>query len=315
MPKTPNHSIKVLLLGGIILDRYFIIEHYPKSGKDALIQRSFNKVGGCSLNVAVTLKNLGTTPFIVSKLGDDEVGKEIEKYIEALELPKTYMLIAIGKQSGYCLTILEQDGERTFFTYKGCEAELSLEELPLGSFNGFAFAYITGYYLVNHHTASAVLELTAELKRNGCQILFDPGALVGEIDTNHLRELIKLSAWLVPNSNELAIIRDKLDIGDDTENWLFNQGVQGLVVKQGNLGVDVYTSTESFTLTSLKIQTKDTTGAGDSFAGGLIHGLTHGYSLFDAVSLANACGAFSSTFLGPHAEFSLDDIHDFLASL
>lgn len=70
---------KVLLLGGIITDRYFEVEHYPDLGQDTLILNSFDKIGGCALNVAVTLNNLGSLPYIVSKLGDDEVGKKIEQ--------------------------------------------------------------------------------------------------------------------------------------------------------------------------------------------------------------------------------------------
>ncbi len=314
MQKNSTGSAKALLAGGIILDRYFEVDRYPKAGYDALIHGSFDRVGGCSLNVAITLKNLGTIPYIVTKFGDDEIGLKIQQYVDSQGLSKACMLKAPGRQTGFCLTILDMTGERTFFTYRGCEAEFSLEEYPTQSFAGFDFAYLTGYFLLNRQTAEAVLKLAQQLRLNGCQVLFDPGALVGEMESAHLRELLMHSDWLVPNSNELAIIREKLYGCEDFPGWLLSQGLRGLVVKKGSQGVDVFTPTSSFTLTSLPIQSKDTTGAGDSFAGGLIHGLTHGYSLHDAVSLANACGAFTTTFIGPHGNFSMAEILGFMAS-
>ena len=314
MQKKPAYPVKVLLLGGIILDRYFEVERYPKAGGDTLIQNSFDRVGGCSLNVAITLKNLGVNPCIVTKLGDDESGRKIEHYVDSQGLSKTCMLKAPGRGTGYCLTILEKIGERTFFTYKGCEGELSLDEFPPGTFEGFAFAYITGYYLANRQTAAAVIELSGKLRQAGCQVVFDPGALVTEMDPFHLRQLVQLSDWLVPNTHELALIQRSLGLSEEPSEWPFDQGVRALVVKKGSQGVAVYSPNSSFTMNSLPIRSKDTTGAGDSFAGGLIYGLTQHYPLFDAVSLANACGAFTSTLIGPHGEFSLQDILDLMAS-
>ena len=305
---------KVLLLGGIIVDRYFEVDRYPHAGQDTLIQKSFDRVGGCCLNVAVTLKNLGSIPFIANKFGDDEIGTKIEQYLDSQALSKDCMTRASGRQTGYCLIILDRNGERTFFTYKGCEAEVPKNELLKQLSAGFAFAYITGYYLMNEITASAVLELTSRLRQSGCQILFDPGALVDEMGTSQLREFMIQSDWLVPNANEWAIMQKKLDYGENLIGWLFKHGVRGIVVKRGNLGVEVFTPTSSFELNSIPIVSIDTTGAGDSFAGGLIHGLSNGSSLYDAVSLANACGAFTATKIGPHAEFSLDDIQNLIKS-
>jgi ribokinase len=314
MPTKLKDPAKVLLLGGAILDRYFEVDRYPQAGQDTLIRRSFDRVGGCSLNVAITLQNLGTLPNIANRMGDDEIGLKIEQYVEAQSLSMACMLKAPGRQTGYCLNILDRAGERTFFTYRGCEAEFSLDVYPPGTFAGFAFAYITGYFLLNRQTASAVLELTRQLRQRGCQVLFDPGALVGEMDALDLRELITRTDWLLPNSNELAIIQQKLDLGQNLPNWLFDQGLRGLIVKMGSHGVEVTTPTSSFKLDSLPIQPVDTTGAGDSFAGGFIQGMVNGYSLSEAVSLANACGAYTCTFVGPHRVFSPDDIQNFITS-
>jgi sugar/nucleoside kinase (ribokinase family) len=312
MQNQMKNSKNVLLLGGVVLDRYYEVDHYPEAGQDTLIHKFYDRVGGCTLNVAMTLNNLGSRPYIVNKMGDDEIGVMIEMYLQTMSIPTDYMMIAPGKQTGYCLNILDRSGERTFFTYKGCEMEFSLDEFPCVFSKDFAIAYITGYYLLNPQTTSNVMELVSRLRQNGCQILFDPGPLVGEMDCAQLHSLLMLSNWIIPNTNELMILQNKLGIHQDFASWFVEKSGGSLVIKKGSEGVDIFTSESSISVKGFPIKPKDTTGAGDSFAGGFIHALINSNSLKETARLANACGAFTATIEGPHGVFSLDDIYHFM---
>ena len=232
-----NDPVQYLLLGGVILDRYFEVERYPQAGSDALIRRAYERVGGCCLNVAITLKNLGGRPSIANMVGDDEIGLKIASYIKGAGLGMTCMQTALGRQSGYCLNILDASGERTFFTLKGCEAELPPEVAALPRPVGFAFAYVTGYFLLNRQTAGAVLALVDGLRLDGCKVLFDPGALVGEIDPALLRGILQRSDWITPNSGELVILQERL--GVEQPATFFELGLTGIVLKKGSQGVEV----------------------------------------------------------------------------
>jgi sugar/nucleoside kinase (ribokinase family) len=119
--------------------------------------------------------------------------------------------------------------------------------------------------------------------------------------------LLKLSDWLLPNLTELTNIKAVLDIQGDIFSWLSSHQIQNIVVKKGRLGADVYSTADQFSVKGYPVNVIDTTGAGDSFAGGFIYGLANGYSLREAIALANACGALTATFEGPHGNFSLED--------
>lgn len=306
--------VKTILLGGILLDRYLEVDHFPKVGQDTLIHRSFDLVGGCSLNVAVTLKNLGGRPYIVNKFGDDEIGSRIKQYVETLELPQDCMLLIPGGQTGYCLTVLDQTGERTFFTFRGCEIEYSPENIPSKLIADFSFVYVTGYYLLNPTTAKLVIDQIKQFHQKGSQILFDPGPLVNEIDQTQLRELMRVSDWFVPNSKELALIQQKIGVSENLVEWLFEQGITGVAVKKGGEGVDVFTPASNFTIKGFPVNPIDTNGAGDSFVGGFLYGLANKYPLRQAAMLANACGALTAKTKGSHTLFSLEDINLFISS-
>ena len=47
-----------------------------------------------------------------------------------------------------------------------------------------------------------------------------------------------------------------------------------------------------------RVRTVDGTGAGDAFAAGMLYGKLSGWSFEDAVRLANAAGALSTTAIG-----------------
>ena len=81
-------------------------------------------------------------------------------------------------------------------------------------------------------------------------------------------------------------------------NALRALGVGTVVVKLGNLGCAVYAPGLELRVPAFAVDTVDTTGAGDCFAGGFLAGLYYGANLEGAARLANAAGALSVTRLG-----------------
>ena len=70
-----------IVLGGLVADRYFDIESFPERGQDGLITSETAYVGGCAINIAATINNLGGNAHIVSYVGNDKTGEQIMNYI------------------------------------------------------------------------------------------------------------------------------------------------------------------------------------------------------------------------------------------
>jgi sugar/nucleoside kinase (ribokinase family) len=70
------------------------------------------------------------------------------------------------------------------------------------------------------------------------------------------------------------------------------------VVKQGSEGATAVRGTELMHARTFRVNVVDTTGAGDSFAAGFVHGLLTNRSLRECLLLANATGALSATGVG-----------------
>ncbi|RLE54907.1 MAG: hypothetical protein DRJ26_01405 [Candidatus Methanomethylicota archaeon] len=79
---------------------------------------------------------------------------------------------------------------------------------------------------------------------------------------------------------------------------LLNLGPQAVIITRGSMGVEVWTEAEKFSISPIKVDVVDTTGAGDSFSAGFIWALLNGENLRRAVEIANAIAAISTTRIG-----------------
>ena len=121
------------------------------------------------------------------------------------------------------------------------------------------------------------------MRVSGTKFIFDPGPLVGSIDKEILKRMVKASAVITPNETELAVFEqeDKNFI----ENFIKNKGI--VVRKQGSRGGMCYTRHGIFNYNSVKTEAVDTTGAGDSFTGALCYSLGSGTDIKSSVELAS----------------------------
>lgn len=298
----------VLILGGIIIDQYLMIDSFPNREADVLITDSFEHVGGCAINVGTTLKNLGMVPHVVSVLGEDNWGRKIYDYLVAEQFPTDSIRRMPQHETGYCITMVEGSGARTFFTYKGCESNFYPDMVDNEMMSQISHVYLTGYFLLDPLYTSDIVSLVERLKNQGATVLFDPCALVDQISPDVLTSIIHLSDIVTPNVNEMEKMKRVLSVDSNITQWLHDRGVGVIAQKMGNQGVEVWTEERHFHVPSYNVLSRDTTGAGDSFAGGLIYGLVQQFDIEKSFKFACACGALTTTMVGPHAHFTLDDV-------
>ena len=125
------------------------------------------------INMAVTIKNLGGTPYVVSCVGRDAMGEGCLDYLRKKGLPLDCVKEAASASTGYCLVFVEPDGERTFLTKAGCEGKFDESLISGRVADSCRVAAVTGYYLLGN-SGGRVASLLEKLKAKGCAILFDP---------------------------------------------------------------------------------------------------------------------------------------------
>ncbi len=296
----------ILILGGLLLDTYYEIDEWPRRGQDGFLRDQWSAAGGCAVNMAAAVRNLGGDPYVVSCVGSDAVADTLYKYMQEHDLSVDF-LCRTGGSSGTCLVFSEPDGERTFLTGKGAESDVpeQLSEMTEGW--EFGAVGITGYYLLNPG-AERVVALAERLRRDGVPVLFDPSPLAGHIDEDVLKGILSCCSIMTPNMTELEILFPGTTIesgpagpvvrGADAEGFLSSGGM--LIVKDGARGGSVFTADRSFSYDAVPCRAIDTTGAGDCFAGALLYGAARGMEPEQMAGLAAECASKAAAVRGPH---------------
>lgn len=291
------------------MDKYLVVGRYPERGEDTLITRQFQKVGGCPYNVARTLQNLGLDPVLYSAISSDEMGRELARTVEREGLNPSALYPLEGEPTGYCMIVLDGEGERTFFTFRGCEGHFDPARLPRPVVEEAAAVFVTGIYLLYPGWSEKAVDFLEELAAAGVPVLFDPGPLLGEMDPALLRRMVELASILTPNRQERRELERLLGIPSLPE-WGFARRLVCLAETWGEGGARLYTPEGAKTLPALPAQVVDTTGAGDSFAGGLLAGLLMGQTPLQAAWTASACGALTTEAVGAHPSFTWADVRE-----
>ncbi len=291
-----------IIFGGLIADRYFNINKYPNRGSDAFITGEKSYVGGCAINMAAAINNLGGRAHVVSYVGNDKTGTQIMSYMKKNGFSTEFVKTSEGA-NGYSMVLKEPDGEKTFITKKGVEEVFDPSLLEKVDSVNPKTAAVTGYYLLNNN-AALIMDCLEILKVSGVKILFDPGPFVEYISPDILKRIIKISRVITPNESEMDVFKalDKNFIDN------FAKGKNIIVLKRGVNGGTVYREGDSFSYKSVSVNTVDSTGAGDSFAGALVFAMGNRIDIHKAVELAAICAAKTVQIEAPHGFWKIKEV-------
>ncbi len=305
MPALRNQR-QLCLIGAAVVDIVTETPCLPTRGGDLALQEKGIHVGGCALNIAIALKRLGLESLNALPIGQGKWAELIrhamqEKgVVSSLENP--------AGDNGWCLALVEPDGERTFLSVSGVENEWRREHLATLDLAADAIVYLSGYQLASASGGELVAWL--ETLPTTTELFIDFGPRIGDIDTGLFARLMALKPIVSLNRQEAAHFAMQesqafvaqwfsryacpLILRLDSDGALFNSG-------------DAYGMVAPFAATVV-----DTIGAGDTHAGGVLAGLSSGWDLADAVLLGNALASYVVSHEGGDCAPSVGQISDYL---
>ena len=277
-------------LGSIVVDLVLHVPRLPERGGDVLASTWRTEVGG-GLHAlrAATAGGLssayggghGTGPF-----GDLVRGALASLGIAPLLAPTP------GQDTGFCVVLVDDTGERTFATTVGAEGRLTAGQLADLALEPGDAAYVSGYDLAYPH--GAVLAAAVEQLPGGTVVAFDPGPLVAQLDGSLVDRVLARSTWLSLNAREAEAWTSSDDPSGAAHRLLGRHpGLSGVVLRLGANGCLVaLRGAAAAHVAAVPVQrVVDTTGAGDVHVGAFLAALAHGHDPVDAAARANAAAA------------------------
>lgn len=177
--------MKTLVLGAAIVDIIMKIPRLPKSGEDILCTERKLTVGGCAYNVANILRGFNVKHDLFVPVGSGIYADIIRRKLN--EDGYEILINDLEIDNGYCLCLVEENGERSFITVNGIEANHKKEWFHNLNMNQYENIYLAGYQLCGDKSDIVVDWLLNQSDKN---IFFAPGPVINNISKNTLEKNI-----------------------------------------------------------------------------------------------------------------------------
>jgi sugar/nucleoside kinase (ribokinase family) len=283
---SPWRPRRLTLVGSVLVDVMLAVPRWPERGGDVLADRA-NVTPGGGFVVLSAARRLGLPARLAGRVGRGAFG---ERVMAALaDLGVEVLLPRPPEDTGFCVGLVEPDGERTFVTSPGAEATLDAGELDEVDIGPDDAVYVSGYDLCYPETGPIVASWLAGLRRG--LVVLDPGPLVGEIPDAVLATVLPRTNLLTLNAREAGLL------GDGLLDRLAPEAL--LVVRDGARGCTLHRrGRPAEPLSAPSVRAVDTTGAGDTHTGALLAELARIGDPVAAARTATIAAALSVTAWG-----------------
>jgi 2-dehydro-3-deoxygluconokinase len=259
--------------------------------------------GGAESNVAIGLARLGVPVTWMSRLGDDALGRLIERQLRAEGVSAATTLDPTAPTA---LMLKERPaaGSSAVSYYRAGSAgsRLTPEHLDTARIREARILHITGITAALGAGPRAALDAAVDVAN-------DSGTIVS-FDVNH-RSRLWSHATAAFAYREIAARADVVFAGDDEAELLTGErdpaaqaaaitelGPTHAIVKRGAEGAYALADGQAVEQSAFPVQAVDTVGAGDAFVAGYLAELLAGASLTERLRTAAACGAIACTAPG-----------------
>lgn len=301
--------MKTLVIGAAIIDIIMKIKRLPKSGEDILCSETVSTVGGCAYNVAGTLRGFGVDHDLFVPVGRGMYGNMIAGDLEKLGYP--ILIREEESDNGYCLCLVEEDGERTFITVKGSEGCFRPSWFEQLSQDVYDSIYVAGYQVCGA-SGRVISDWMAGAKdrMKEKRVFFAPGPVITDIDQAVMERILSVGPILHLNEKEAFDYAKQTSV-EDCLRYLYGLNHNLVVVTMGASGTMYYDGSVMRQVPAYKTQVKDTIGAGDSHVAAMIAGYSKGLDTEQCVRLANRVASAIVSIQGPVMTGEMFEQQDF----
>jgi ribokinase len=246
--------------------------------------------GGQAANTAAALARMGFRCGFLGKVGDDEMGDFLVGSLEGVD--KSHL--QRGGNSGVCLCILDQDGERANMVFPGCNDAISLDDSDVDYVRSSRALHLTSF------CSERILGLQGwllERDLGDVVVTFDPGEIYSSLGLDCVRRILGFTRVLFATAEELKLMTGK-EPRKAAED-IIRCGTDIVVCKRSGQGSEIISGSGCISIPAAHAEkVVDKTGAGDVYAAGFIAGLLLKLPLELCGRLASEAAALSISAYG-----------------
>lgn len=236
--------------------------------------------GGSAANTVVGIAAMGGRTAFIGCVQDDQLGEVFTHDIRASGVSFDPPAAHPGPATARCLVLVTPDAQRTMNTFLGCAGQIGPDDVDPDLILGASVTYLEGYLWDQGPAKEAFRKAMQVAKAGGRHVALSlSDAFCVDRHRAEFRELVAGPVDIL-FANEAEILSlyevDDFDAAVDA----VREDAPLSVLTRGEEGCVIVTVEETIMVGAKKPdQLVDTTGAGDLFAAGFLHGFTQGRDL------------------------------------
>jgi len=279
----------------------------------ALLQQSVGESvecsGGSAANTMVGIASLGGAAAYIGKVREDRLGEVFRESIRSAGVAFDTAPATDGPPTGRCVVLVTPDAQRTMQTLLGSSATLAEEDVDQGTIASSAITFLEGYLWDPPPAKQAFLRAAEIAHSRGRRVALSlSDRFCVDRHRSEFQELVEAHTdVLFANEDEAVALYESagLDealerLGDCCQVAAITRGASGSVIVADGKRIEVAAEPVE--------RVVDTTGAGDLYAAGFLHGLSSGEDLAICGRLGSIAAGEIVSHFGARPQCSLAEL-------
>ncbi len=272
-----------------------------------------SRAGGAPFNVAYHVHKMGIDVKMLSRVGNDALGKQLTDQISNWGITTEYIQVDHEHPTSTVIAKIDEHNEASYeiinhvaWDYIECRPEH--KELVAGA-AAFVFGSLSAR---NETTRNTLLQLLEEAKLTIFDVNFRPPF----IDAELIETLLHKSDIVKMNKAELRQILELTgrEYTSEEEGVAFLRkhfSIREVVLTKGSKGAGYFTEQQNYSCPAVPITIADTVGSGDSFLSGFISKRIQHENPEEIIKQATALGAWVTSKPGACPDYELSEFEQF----
>ena len=303
--------MKVAFIGATMIDIVSYVDKAPNYGGTITAKDFHIACGAKGANQAVAAKILGANVLMISAVGEDLFGQTALENFGKIGIDTRQIIKVPNVSTGVVMIIVESSGQYRSIFYHGACDFLTPENILQAEDDLKKCGLFVIQLEISPETVYAAIDFA---NKNNIPVLLNPSPL--DEKSSFSIEKFCPCEFFILNELELKILT-KLPVDDIkiAAKKLLAYGVKNIIVTLGSRGSIWFAEGVEEFVPTLKVESVDSTGAGDAFVGCFVKHYADGKKIRESIQLASKYAALSVTRKGTQdSYFTAEEFEKFLST-
>ena len=287
----------VVVVGSLNIDHVLKVKELPLKGETIISESYELHEGGKGANQAVAIGRMGINVCMIGKIGKDIYGNMLLESLEISNVRTEGVIVDKKFRTGIALITIDRKGNNTITLYQGANKGLKINDILKNK----KVIKECDIIVLQQEIPKNVVQFTIDIAKEFNKIIILNFAPAVELS----KDSIKKVDFLILNESEISKLTGIKCNERNVEEpiaQLKKFFKNNIIVTLGEYGSAYMTSFgDYYRIPPIRVNSVDSTGAGDAFIGGFVYGLVQKKKIYNCVTLGNIAGALSVKKVGAQA--------------